>query len=156
MLQLRLRQADAHLLYLGLLHAEAQPGRGLAARPGERRREQPLAPLRALLEGGLDRAVVELDVPDGTLPLLGEALAGAINELKQMAMADGRSMVPGFAETARRFYPQLADEPAAALDVVGHGVMLRRRLDAAASAPEAPPGGAGEPRPGRWSRLWRR
>ena len=156
MLQLRLRQADAHLLYLGLLHAEAQPGRGLATRTAERRQEPPLAPLRALLEGGLDRAVVELDVPDETLPLLGEALAGAINELKQMAMADGRSMVPEFAEAARRFYPQIAEEPAAALDVVGHGVMLRRRLAAAASPPEAPPGGASEPRPGRWSRLWRR
>lgn len=153
--ELRLRQADAHLLYLGLLHAEAQPGRGLARRPAGRGEAAPLAPLRALIEERLQDAVVEMDVPEGDLGLLAEALSAAINELKQLAMADGRSMVPGFSEAAGRFFPEIAEEPSAALDVVGRGVMLRRRLGAAAVGP-APGGGEGEPRPGRWSRLWRR
>ncbi|MCY4640467.1 MAG: hypothetical protein OXC94_09030 [Chloroflexi bacterium] len=162
MAQLRLRQRDAHLLYLGLLHAEAHPGLGMAGPTGERGHAEALAPLRALLDDELDRAVVELEVPDGALPLLGGALAAAINELKQFAMSDGRSMVPGFAGAARRFFPELAEDPGSALDVVGHGVMLRRRLDAAVRAdvpgpaPDTAPGAGREPAPGRWSRLWRR
>ena len=160
--QLRLRQRDARLLSLGLLHAEAHPGRGMAAGPGERAHREALAPLRALLDDGLDRPVVELEVPDGALPLLGGALAAAINELKQLAMSGGRSMVPGFSEAARRSFPEIARDPGAALDVVGHGVMLRRRLDALSApagglpAPAGAPGAGREPGPGLWRRLRRR
>ena len=159
---LPLRQRDAQILYLGLLHGEARPGRGLATRSGGRGAAEPIAPLRALLEGELERAIVEIDVPDEALPLLGEALGAAINELKQLAMADGRSMVPGFAEALRRFFPEIDGEPSAALDVVGHGVMLRRRLDAVVRAGgSGPPEGAApeadrRPLRRRWSRLWRR
>ncbi len=96
-------------------------------------------------------------MPDEALPALGDALGGAINELKQLSMADGRSMVPGFAEAARSLFPEIAEEPGAALDVVGHGVMLRRRLIAAV-AEAAPPSidtPVSEARR-RWWRPWQR
>ncbi len=164
MARLSLRQSDAQILYLGLLHRDAGPHPAIDRRSGEPRAAGALASLRATLEPELERAVAEIDVPDEELPALGEALGGAINELKQLSMADGRSMVPGFAEAARRLFPEIAEEPGAALDVVGHGVMLRRRIDAAvtaARAETAAPGAssradeAGPPRR-RWWRPWRR
>ena len=160
-MRLNLRQSDAQILYLGLLHREAGPRPGIDQRSGKPRATEPLASLRATLEQEMVRAVAEIDVPDDGLPAISEALGGAINELKQFSMADGRSMVPGFAEAARRLFPEIAEEPGAALDVVGHGVMLRRRLDAAVAATQAEAaashaaGEGSEPRR-RWWRPWRR
>lgn len=159
---LSLRQRDAQILYLGLLHGEARPARDRQRDGRESRLTNPIPPLRAALEPELTRAVAEIDVPEEALPILGEALGAAINELKQLSMTNGRSMVPGFAEAARRFFPEIVEEPGAALDVVGHGVMLRRRLTAAAGpgAATRPPTttGSEEATPTRrtWSRLWRR
>jgi hypothetical protein len=159
--QLSLRQSDAQILYLGLLHREAGPRPAGDQRSGEPSAGSRLTSLRATLEAELARAVAEIEVPDEDLPALSEALGGAINELKQLSMADGRSMVPGFGETAQRLFPEIAEEPGAALDVVGHGVMLRRRLDAAVAATRAaapaPDTGRDGPTPRRrWWRPWRR
>jgi hypothetical protein len=157
---LNLRQSDAQILYLGLLHREAGPHPEVDHSSGAPRAASSLTSLRTTLEGELARAVAEIDVPDEELPALSEALGGAINELKQLSMSDGRSMVPGFAEAARRLFPEIAEEPGAALDVVGHGVMLRRRLDAAvaaaAPAPGVRAGGQAGPSRRRWWLPWRR
>ena len=159
--RLSLRQSDAQILYLGLLHRDAGPRPAVDQRGGEPRADSRLASLRGTLETELARAVAEIEVPDDDLPALSEALGGAINELKQISMADGRSMVPGFGEAAQRLFPEIVEEPGAALDVVGHGVMLRRRLDAAvaatrAAAPAPDTEGEGSARHRRWWRPWRR
>jgi hypothetical protein len=114
----------------------------------------------------LVRNVAEIDVPDEEISSLGEALGGAINELKQLAMTNGHSMVPGFSEAAQRLFPEIVEEPSAALDVVGHGVILRRRLAAAvtntgtkpspAHVGDAPNGQKAQQPSSRWWHLWRR
>ncbi len=88
---LRLRQRDAQILYLGLLHGEARPGRGIATRSGGRGAAEPIAPLRALLEGELDRAIVEIDVPDEAPPPAWRG-AGSRDQRAEAARDGGRPL----------------------------------------------------------------
>ena len=43
-------------------------------------------------------------------------------------VAPGRSMVPRFGETLRELYPDTAEDPGVAMDLVQHPVMLRNRM----------------------------
>ena len=79
----------------------------------------------------LGQAVVELDLSAFQIMKLGQAIEGVTNELKQYGMADGRSAVPRFTDTMTWLYPETDDEPGLALDIVGHAVMLNRRLGGA-------------------------
>ena len=166
MVRLSLRQRDAQILYLALLHRAAGPHPSIDHRSGEPHANDFFSALRTTIQKELVRAVAEIDVPDEEISPLGEALSGAINELKQIAMTNGHSMVPGFSEAAQRLFPEIVEEPSAALDVVGHGVILRRRLAATvtntetnpspAHVSDAPSGQKTQQPSLRWWRLWRR
>ncbi len=130
MSELSLRTSDARLVYLACLYHVGRPGTEVD--PVTR---QPhvfgLTPVRAALEGALDHGEVTLELSDYQLKLLGEALLGLVNELKQVGLS-GRSAMSGLVEAVTRLYPDITDaEPAGALDLSGEAALLRRRLDRA-------------------------
>ena len=125
-----LQNADARVAYLATVYHLGRPGSETDALTLERH-PHGLGAVREAMEPAIERAVVELELSEYQLSRLGEALLGTVNELKQLEMAQGRSAVPGFAETIARLFPALGDEPGAALDLARQAVMLRRRLDAA-------------------------
>ncbi len=131
--ELSLRQPEARLLYLACLYHLGRPGTELD--PVTR---QPhafgLTPLRDALDQALDHAAIALPATDYQIRLLGEALLGLVNELKQIGLS-GRSVTPGLVEAVTRLHPDVTPEdPSAALDLSGEAALLRRRLDAAVRA----------------------
>lgn len=130
MSELSLRESEASLVYLACLYHLGRPGTELD--PVTRQpHEFGLTPVRAALEGALDHALVTLEVSDYQVKLLGEALLGLVNELKQIGLS-GRSVMPGLVEAVTRLYPDVtAEEPSGALDLSGEAALLRRRLDSA-------------------------
>lgn len=130
MSEVSLRRSEANLAYLACLYHLGRPGTELD--PATR---QPhafgLTPVCATLEAGLDHAAVSLELSDYQVRLLGEALLGIVNELKQIGLS-GHSVMPGLVEALTRLYPDVtAEEPGGALDLSGEAAMLRRRLDRA-------------------------
>lgn len=130
MSELSLRGSEANLVYLACLYHLGRPGTEVD--PVTRQpHEFGLTPVCAALEGALDHALITLEVSDYQLRLLGEALLGLVNELKQIGLS-GRSVMPGLVEAITRLYPDVTtEEPSVALDLSGETAMLRRRLDSA-------------------------
>ncbi|MCC6238481.1 MAG: hypothetical protein IT299_13045 [Dehalococcoidia bacterium] len=162
MSKLSLGDDEAGLVYLACLYHLGRPGTEVD--PVTR---QPhafgLTPVRAALEGRPAHGGITLEVSDYQLKLLGEALLGLVNELKQINLS-GRSVMPGLVEAITRLYPDVtAEEPAGALDLSGEAAMLRRRLDAAVRSANAElerqradaEAQRDAERRGRW-RFWRR
>ena len=78
-------------------------------------------------------------------------MLGSVNELRVYHLNGGAaSMVTGFNETARRFFPAIAGEPEVALDVAESMLMLRRRLSRSETTNVDPPARAEPARRGRW------
>ncbi len=146
---------------------EQEPDESGDERPGDResRRDEGtgLAAVSDALREAMPRAVAEIEVTPHQLIRLGEALLGVANELKQFAIADGRSTVPGFTALIHDLWPETREEPGAALDLVQHPVMLRNRLLALIREAEAtlaglgPDGERGETKPAKkpWQ-IWKR
>jgi hypothetical protein len=131
MVSAQFQNRDARIVYLATIYHLGRPGSETDAITLEHH-NRGLGPVRVALEPQLDNAVATLELSDYQLHRLGEALLGVVNELKQVELARGRSAVPGFTEALTRVFPDVdADDPGTALDLVGHAVMLRRRLDTA-------------------------
>ena len=127
MTPLTLRSEDARVAYLATLYHLGRPG---AEVDRETRRDEGTG-LRAVSEAlrtGMARAVVEVDLTPYQVTRLGEALAGLANEMKQYGIAGGRTAVPGLAAGMREVFPEVAEDPGLALDLVQHVVALRGRL----------------------------
>lgn len=158
---LQLREADARVVYLATVYHLGRPGSELHPDTLQKH-DLGLQAVHDAIVPELGRAVVEVQVSPYQLLRLGEALLGLTNELKQYAVANGRSMVPRFTETLHSLYPETADDPGAAMDLVQHPVMLRNRLAAAIQQAEADIRAAretanAERRAGRrWWQFWRR
>ncbi len=146
---LHLSSDDVRLVRLALLYHLARPGAELDPSTGQ------------LAEHGLaeiDAALAERNISAATLTLTGEqmrrllqAMFGSVNELRVYHLNGGAaSMVAGFNESARRFFPAIADDPEAALDVAESMVMLRRRLFRSETTNVGPPARAEPARRGRW------
>jgi len=122
---------DGRLLALATVYHLGRPGSELDAATLERH-DLGLASLQPAIEAQLEQPAFELDVTDYQLHRLGEALLGVINELKQLEMSEGRSIVPGFTQALARLFPEATAEHAGgALELVTHVMSLRRRLDTA-------------------------
>ena len=153
MTTLQLANTDARLAFLALQYHLARPGSEL-----DRETRQPaahgLAEVAAVLEPQLEQAVATIEVTAQQRERLDSAVAGAINELKSYPLmaGAGRKAAPGFDEALRRLYPQVIEEPEEALQLAGHLVALRRRLDRAQGAEEAAAASSGRP----WWRVWGR
>lgn len=130
MTTIQLQPEDARLAALAVVYHLGRPGSELNAATLQPR-EAGLARLQPMIERQLGFAVTTIDVTPYQLSRLGEALHGTVNELKQYELSEGRSVVPGFTEAFARLFPDHASEGGGALDLASHGVMLRRRLDAA-------------------------
>ena len=153
MATLQLAHLDARLVFLALQYHLARPGSELDPET-KQPAAQGLAGVARTLEPQLDRAVASIELNERQQERLGEAIAGAINELKAYALlsAGGRSAAPAFEETLQRLFPEVAEEPDEATQLAGHLLALRRRLAQATLAAGEGPAAAQRP---RWQ-FWRR
>lgn len=124
---LQLRSEDARVVYLATVYHLGRPGSETDPDTLQRH-DYGLRSVHDSLREQLENAVAELDVTPYQLVRIGEALLGTTNELKQYGIANGYSMVPGFADTLHALYPETVDDPAAAMDLVQHPVMLHNRM----------------------------
>lgn len=136
MTSLTLRSEDARVAYLATIYHLGRPG---AEVDRETRRDEGTG-LRAVSEAlhtSMGHAVAELDLTPYQITRLAEGLAGLANEMKQYGIAGGRTAVPGLAVAMREVFPEVAEDPGLALDVVQHVVMLRNRLSHTVEAARA-------------------
>ena len=127
MTTLQFRSEDARIVYLATIFHLGRPGSETDPNTLQRH-DLGLQAIHDYLVPRLNQAVVEVEASPYQVVRLGEALLGCANELKQFSIAQGRSMVPRFADTVRELYPETAEEPGAAMDLVQHPVMLRNRM----------------------------
>ena len=127
MTSLTLRSDDARMAYLATVYHLGRPGAELDR---ETRTDEGtgLRAVSEVLHVGMARAVTEVDLTPYQVTRLAEALSGLANEMKQYGIAGGRTAVPGLAVAMREIFPEVAEDPSLALDVVQHVVMLRNRL----------------------------
>ncbi|HZP58532.1 MAG TPA: hypothetical protein VFC53_13430 [Dehalococcoidia bacterium] len=152
---LRLTHDEPRLVYLALVYHLGRPGSELdpaTVAPSE----HGLRSVKVALERDLaaDDAVIELD--EEQYRKLLSAIYGSVNELRVHHMrGGGASTVERFSETARSLFPDLAQDPARALDVAEAMIMLHRRIEravarAAEAAGEEPSASATGTKRGRW------
>ena len=151
----QLANLDARLVYLALQYHLARPGSEL-----DPETKQPaahgLAEVAQALEPQLQRAVATIELSDFQRGRLDSAIAGAMNELKTYPMLEAgrQSTVPGFVATLRRLFPEVAEDPDEATQLVAHLMALRRRLERVALAASSQGEGRSVRRP--WWRFWER
>lgn len=136
MTTLQFRNEDARFVYLATIVHLGRPGSETDPVTLQRH-DLGLRAIHDYITPRLDRAVVEVEASPYQVVRLAEALLALGNELKQFALADGRSMVPQFSERVHELYPETVDEPAIAMDLVQHPVMLRNRMTQAVEAAQA-------------------
>ena len=125
---LQLRDEDARVVYLATVYHLGRPGSEVDPDTLQKH-DLGLQSIHDAMLPELGHAVVEIDVSPYQLMRIAEALLGITNELKAYAIGGGRSMVPRFADTLHWLYPETADDPGSAMDLVQHPVKLRNALD---------------------------
>ncbi len=154
MASLQLSNVDARLTYLALQYHLDRPGSELDQESGKQS-DQGLAEVAAALEPQLQLAVATIELSADQQRRLDSAIGGSMNELKSTPILEGggKSTMPAFAETLRRLFPEVAEDPEEALPLAGHMLQLRRRLNTQAAAEIDEPD-AVLPQP--WWRFWKR
>jgi len=156
---LQLRSEDANVVYLATVYHLGRPGSELDPVTFQRH-DLGLQSVHDEILPRLGQAVVEIEVSPYQVTRIAEALLGVTNELKQYAIAGGRSTVPRFAETVQWLYPDTKDDPGIAMDLVQHPVMLRNRMagaiDDARAAIEAAAQEAEATKQGERKSWWQR
>jgi len=127
---LQLRDEDARVVYLATVYHLGRPGSEIDPTTLQKH-DLGLQSIHDVILPELGQAVVEVEVSAYQLTRIGEALLGVTNELKQYAIAGGRSAVPRFADTLHWLYPDTKGDPGLAMDLLQHPVMLRNRMAAA-------------------------
>ncbi|MEX1022739.1 MAG: hypothetical protein WD058_06285 [Dehalococcoidia bacterium] len=161
MTRLQLRSEDARIVYLATVYHLGRPGSETDPETLQKH-DLGLQAIHDEIVPRLNQAVVELEASPYQVIRLGEALLGAGNELKQFALSGGRSMVPRFADTLTSLYPETAEDPGVAMDLVQHPVMLRNRMsyaldEARAEIDRAKQAAEADRRQRkRWWQVWRR
>jgi hypothetical protein len=148
---LKLTHDEPRLVYLALVYHLGRPGSELdpqTLQPWE----HGLRAVKTALGNDIEapEAIIELD--DAAYQRLLSAIYGAVNELRVMHMRSGAgSPTPRFAETSLALFPQLAEDPDAALDLAEAMMMLHRRIERAVAAATREVPSAEAPRTkGRW------
>ncbi len=124
---LQLRSEDARVVYLATVYHLGRPGSEIHPQTLQKH-DLGLQAIHDAMLPELGQAVVEIEVSPYQLTRIAEALLGVTNELKQYAIAGGRSAVPRFAETLHWLYPETKGDPGVAMDLVQHPVMLHNRM----------------------------
>ena len=149
---LRLTHDEPRLVYLALVYhlgrpgSELDPATRLPVERGLRHVMEAVAPALAA-----DSVDIELDGEQYRRLL--SAIYGAVNELRVHHMRGGvQSTVAGFTDAVRATFPEVAVDPAAALDIAEAMMMLHRRIERAVAraARSFPPGTEPEGRRRRW------
>jgi len=121
MVQLSFKSDDIKFAHLATLYSLGSPGN--SGEEIERIKE-----IRDLLKNDIDKATSTITVSNTDIIKLGTALNGVINELKQFAIGNGRSMVPGFSQTVQALFPETKTNPGFAMDLIESPVKLKQRL----------------------------
>ncbi len=136
-IDLSLPPDDARLVYLAVAYHLGRPGSELdpiTKMPVE----VGLADTARELQPQLRMAVATITLDADQRTRLQSAMLGTITELKAFSMLEPRMMedgttrrstVPGFDRTLLHLFPDLDEEPAAALDVAEQMLLLKRRFD---------------------------
>ena len=157
---LQLREEDARVVYLATVYHLGRPGSEMDPNTLQKH-DLGLQSIHDAILPELGHAVVEIEVSPYQLTRIAEALLGVTNELKQYAIAGGRSAVPRFADTLHWLYPDTKDDPGLAMDLVQHPVMLHNRMAGAIADARAAIEAAGQQaqaqrqseRKGWWRRI---
>src|SRR3972149_5273754 len=110
---LQLRDEDARIVYLASVYHLGRPGSETDAETLQRH-DLGLRAIHDAILPEIGHAGVEGEVSPYQLTRIAEALLGVANELKQYAIANGRSTVPRFAETLPWLYPETRGGPGGA------------------------------------------
>ena len=158
-IELQLRQEDAKLVFLAVAYHLGRPGSELdpiTKQPVE----HGLAEIARELQPQLRMAATRIQLSQDQLKRLLSGMLGSISELKAFPMlelrldADGtgrRSSVAGFDRSLLHLFPEVEEDPEAALDLAGRMLMLKRRMDERmAHAPEPTPEPETRPRKRGW------
>ncbi len=121
MVQLSFKSEDIKFAHLATVYSLGSPGN--SGEEVERIKE-----IRDLLKDDIDKATSTIAFSNRDLIKLGAALNGVINELKQFAIGNGRSMVPGFSQAVQASFPETRANPGFAMDLIESPVKLKRRL----------------------------
>ena len=121
MVQLSFKSDDIKFVHLATIYSLGSPGN--SGEEIERIKE-----IRDLLKNDIDKATSTITVSNTDIIKLGTALNGVINELKQFAIGNGRSMVPGFSQTVQALFPETKTNPGFAMDLIESPVKLKQRL----------------------------
>ena len=140
---LTLPQHEARLAFLAVLYHVARPGSEID-RDTLTVVQHGLAEVVPQLEEQIDANSARLELSAYQLTRLGEAMLGAINELKSYPMMDTmsggssrpRSAAAGFDEAMRRLFPPAALDANYATRLAEDMLMLWRRMESAFSQAE--------------------
>jgi hypothetical protein len=121
MTQLSFKAEDIKFAHLATVYSLGLPGN--SAEEIERMKE-----IRDLLKNDINKATSTIPLSNADIIKLGAALNGVINELKQFAIGDGRSMVPEFSQTVQALFPETKTSPSFAMDLIESPVKLKQRL----------------------------
>jgi len=140
---LTLPQHEARLAFLAVLHHLARPGSEID-RDTLTVIEHGLAEVMPQLEEQINANSARLELSAYQLSRLGEAMMGAINELKAYPLLDTmsggssrpRSAAAGFDEAMRRLFPPSALDPNYATRLAEDMLMLWRRMEGGVSQAE--------------------
>ena len=121
MTQLSFKSEDIKFAYLAMLYSLSLPG-------NTQEEIARIRDLRDLLEDDIHKATSTTSFSDSEIIKLGAALNGVINELKQFAISNGRSMVPDFGNTVQALFPETKLEPGLALDLLESPVKLKQQI----------------------------
>jgi hypothetical protein len=134
---LQLKQEDAKLVFLAVAYHLGRPGSELDPIT-KQTVEHGLAEVAASLQPQLRMAVSTIELRANQSRRLLSAMLGSITELKAYAMLGAgsresgtghRSTVPGFDSSLRHLFPEIEEDPDAALAIAERLLVLRRRLD---------------------------
>ena len=150
---LKLTHDEPRLVYLALVYHLGRPGSELdpvTKMPVEHGLREVKVALGSEIES--DSAIIEVD--DDQFRKLLSAIYGCVNELRVYHMRNGaESTIARFTETARSLFPDIKEDPAAALDISEAMMMLHRRMERAvarAGVMVAPAEAPATKRRGRW------
>ena len=121
MVQLSFKAEDIKFAYLATIYNLGSPGN--TQEEVARIRE-----IRDVLENDINKATSTISVSNSEIIKLGAALNGVINELKQFAISNGRSMVPEFGNAVQVLFPETKLEPGIALDLIESPVKLKQQM----------------------------
>ncbi|MAQ58649.1 MAG: hypothetical protein CL718_05310 [Chloroflexi bacterium] len=121
MVQLSFKAEDIKFAYLATIYSLGSPGN--TQEEVSRIRE-----IRDLLKNDINKATSTISFSNSEIIKLGAALNGVINELKQFAISNGRSMVPEFGNAVQVLFPETKLEPGIALDLIESPVKLKQQM----------------------------